>query len=135
MKPECLFCEILSKPVRMTGFRKIIESNDSFFAIRDNYPVSKYHTLLIPNRHVTDIFNLYGDETLSLFRILQRQKFLLKEIDDTITGFNVGFNSGCDAGQTIEHAHVHLIPRRKDDVDDPIGGIRNVFPGKGNYKL
>ena len=135
MKPECLFCEILSKPVRMTGFRKIIESNDSFFAIRDNYPVSKYHTLLIPNRHVTDIFNLYGDETLSLFRILQRQKFLLKEVDDTITGFNVGFNSGCDAGQTIEHAHVHLIPRRKDDVDDPIGGIRNVFPGKGNYKL
>ena len=135
MKPECLFCEILSKPVRMTGFRKIIESNDSFFAISDNYPVSKHHTLLIPNRHVTDIFNLYGDETLSLFRILQRQKFLLKEVDDTITGFNVGFNSGCDAGQTIEHAHVHLIPRRKDDVDDPIGGIRNVFPGKGNYKL
>jgi len=135
MKPECLFCEILNKPVRMTGFRKIVENNDSFFAIRDNYPVSKYHTLLIPNRHVTDIFDLYGDETLSLFRILQRQKFLLKEVDDTITGFNVGFNSGCDAGQTIEHAHVHLIPRRKDDVDDPIGGIRNVFPGKGNYKL
>tara|TARA_B100001245_G_C22894223_1_gene431300 strand:- start:6806 stop:7165 length:360 start_codon:yes stop_codon:yes gene_type:complete len=119
----------------MTGFRKIVESNDSFFAIRDNYPVSKYHTLLIPKRHVTDIFNLYGDETLSLFRLLQRQKITLKEADNTITGFNVGFNSGCDAGQTIEHAHVHLIPRRKDDVEDPIGGIRNVFPGKGNYKI
>ena len=132
---ECLFCKILSKPVRMTGFRKIVESNDSFFAIRDNYPVSKYHTLLIPKRHVTDIFNLYGDETLSLFRLLQRQKITLKEADTTITGFNVGFNSGCDAGQTIEHAHVHLIPRRKDDVEDPIGGIRNVFPGKGNYKI
>ncbi len=132
---ECLFCKILSKPVRMTGFRKIVESNDSFFAIRDNYPVSKYHTLLIPKRHVTDIFNLYGDETLSLFRLLQRQKITLKEADNTITGFNVGFNSGCDAGQTIEHAHVHLIPRRKDDVEDPIGGIRNVFPGKGNYKI
>ena len=132
---DCLFCKILIKPVKMTGFRKIVESNDSFFAIRDNYPVSKYHTLLIPKRHVTDIFNLYGDETLSLFRILQRQKFVLKEADNTITGFNVGFNSGCDAGQTIEHAHVHLIPRRKDDVEDPIGGIRNVFPGKGNYKI
>ena len=132
---ECLFCKILSKPVRMTGFRKIVESNDSFFAIRDNYPVSKYHTLLIPNRHIPDIFSLYGDETLSLFRILQRQKNKLMEADATITGFNVGFNSGCDAGQTIEHAHVHLIPRRKDDVDDPIGGVRNVFPGKGNYKL
>ena len=80
-------------------------------------------------------FNLYGDETLSLFRLLQRQKITLKEADNTITGFNVGFNSGCDAGQTIEHAHVHLIPRRKDDVEDPIGGIRNVFPGKGNYKI
>ena len=132
---DCLFCEILIKPVKMTGFRKIVESNDSFFAIRDNFPVSKYHTLLIPKRHVTDIFQLYGDETLSLFRILQTQKMILKDADNTITGFNVGFNSGCDAGQTIEHAHVHLIPRRKDDVDDPIGGIRNVFPGKGNYKL
>ena len=114
---------------------EIVERNDSIFAIRDNYPVSKYHTLLIPNRHVTDIFNLYGDETLSLFRLLQRQKLFLMDVDNTITGFNVGFNSGCDAGQTIDHAHVHLIPRRKDDVDDPIGGIRNVFPGKGNYKL
>ena len=132
---DCLFCKILIKPVKMTGFRKIVESNDSFFAIRDNFPVSKYHTLLIPKRHVTDIFQLYGDETLSLFRLLQRQKMILKDADSTITGFNVGFNSGYDAGQTIEHAHVHLIPRRKDDVDDPIGGIRNVFPGKGNYKL
>ena len=129
---ECLFCRIYHKPD--TGM-EIVERNDSIFAIRDNYPVSKYHTLLIPNRHVTDIFNLYGDETLSLFRLLQRQKLFLMDVDNTITGFNVGFNSGCDAGQTIDHAHVHLIPRRKDDVDDPIGGIRNVFPGKGNYKL
>lgn len=125
---DCLFCEIRDKP-------EIVEKNDTFFAIRDNYPVSKYHTLLIPNRHIADIFNLYGDEILSLFRILHRQKYKLMEADATITGFNVGINYGEDAGQTIEHAHVHLIPRRKDDVDDPIGGVRNVFPGKGNYKL
>jgi len=131
---NCPFCEIIGNPVWMTGFRRIVSKHDSFFVIRDNYPVSKYHTLIIPNRHVSDIFDLNGQELLMLHRVLAEQRMELVQLDNTITGFNVGFNSGKDAGQTIDHAHVHLIPRRKGDVKDPTGGIRNIFPDKGNYK-
>ena len=49
-------------------------------------------------------------------------------------GFNIGFNSGEAAGQTVMYPHVHLIPRRKGDVEDPVGGVRNTIPGKGNYR-
>lgn len=65
--------------------------------------------------------------------MLDRVKKHLSERDKTITGFNVGFNDGLDAGQTIFHCHIHVIPRRKKDVLDPTGGIRNIIPGKGIY--
>jgi diadenosine tetraphosphate (Ap4A) HIT family hydrolase len=118
----------------MTGFRRIVSKHDSFFVIRDGYPVTEGHTLIIPNKHTPDAFDLNGYELMELHRILAEQRLKLVQLDNTITGFNVGFNSGKDAGQTIDHAHVHLIPRRKGDVKDPTGGIRNIFPDKGNYK-
>lgn len=62
----------------------------------------------------------------------QVKKRLLQK-DKTISGFNVGFNAGKDAGQTIMHCHIHVIPRRKGDVLEPLGGIRNIIPGKGKY--
>lgn len=61
-------------------------------------------------------------------------KNTLTKLDDSITGFNIGINNGTDAGQTISHCHIHLIPRRKGDVDNPRGGIRHIIPGKGNYQ-
>lgn len=65
--------------------------------------------------------------------LVERLKTILAENDKTITGFNVGFNDGTDAGQTVFHCHIHIIPRRKGDVQDPTGGIRNVIAGKGRY--
>ncbi len=130
MKQLCPFCGSYPQVPALIKISK----DDTFFVIRDNYPVSKYHTLIIPNRHVSDIFDLNGQELLMLHRVLAEQRLELVQLDNTITGFNVGFNSGKDAGQTIDHAHVHLIPRRKGDVKDPTGGIRNIFPDKGNYK-
>ena len=134
MKQQCPFCEIIGNPVWMTGFRRIVSKHDSFFVIRDGYPVTEGHTLIIPNKHIPDAFDLNGYELMELHRILAEQRLELAEKDETITGFNVGFNSGVDAGQTVDHAHIHLIPRRKGDVEDPTGGIRNIFPDKGNYK-
>ena len=72
---------------------------------------------------------------LALIRILNKLKRHLLSNDESIEGFNIGFNSGAAAGQTVPHAHCHMIPRRWKDVEDPVGGIRNVIPGKGNYKL
>ena len=113
----------------MTGF------NDEFLAVRDQFPVTEGHTLIIPLRHINTPFDFYGDEMLALVRILKHQKRLLVSNDESIEGFNVGFNVGFAGGQTVPHAHCHLIPRRYGDVEDPVGGIRNVIPGKGNYRL
>jgi diadenosine tetraphosphate (Ap4A) HIT family hydrolase len=111
----------------------VISKNDLFFVIRDNYPVTKHHTLIIPIRHTSSVFDLNEHELIELHRILAEQRLSLIKLDDTITGFNVGFNSGVDAGQTINHAHVHLIPRRKGDMKDPAGGVRGVIPEKQKY--
>ena len=74
-------------------------------------------------------------KVLSLqFLILNNQKKELQELDDQITGFNVGVNIGKDAGQSIMHCHIHLIPRRKGDVEDPRGGVRGVIPSKQKYE-
>ena len=103
--------------------------------IRDTaYPVTKHHTLIITNRHISDYFGLKEEEVIELNEILNNQKRELKELDSKITGFNIGVNVGKDAGQSIMHCHVHLIPRRKGDVEDPRGGVRGVIPSKQKYE-
>ena len=134
MNENCPFCTLMYGPNQrrddiMTGF------NDEFLAGRDQFPVTEGHTLIIPLRHINTPFDFYGDEMLALVRILKHQKRLLVSNDESIEGFNVGFNVGFAGGQTVPHAHCHLIPRRYGDVEDPVGGIRNVIPGKGNYRL
>ena len=124
---ECIFCN--------KSNCKIILSTNYFFVIRDTvYPVTKNHTLIITNRHVSDYFDLKDEELSELNIILKNQKKELENLDNKITGFNVGVNIGKDAGQSIMHCHVHLIPRRKGDVDDPRGGVRGVIPSKQKYK-
>lgn len=103
------------------------------FAIFDKYPVTRNHTLIIPKRHVASLFNMTLKEIADCFSLLKVMKNTLSKLDPSITGFNVGVNVGKDAGQTVMHCHIHLIPRRKGDLDDPVGGIRNVIPGKGDY--
>ena len=126
-KEQCIFC-------KKTNY-KVIKSTKYFFIIRDTaYPVTKHHTLVIANRHVSDYFELKTEEIIELNEILSNQKKDLQELDNQITGFNVGVNVGKDAGQSIMHCHIHLIPRRKGDVEDPRGGVRGVIPSKQKYE-
>jgi diadenosine tetraphosphate (Ap4A) HIT family hydrolase len=124
---DCIFCNKTNC--------KVISSTKNFFIIRDTaYPVTKHHTLIITNRHVADFFELTKEEMSELDEILKNQKKELKDLDNEISGFNVGVNIGKDAGQSIMHCHLHLIPRRKGDVEDPRGGVRGVIPDKQKYK-
>ena len=122
---RCLFCN--------KAKQKIIDSNKLIFVVRDSYPVTKYLTLIIPHRHVSDFFDLSHDELSDLNKILKKQRQSLLNIDKEITGFNVGVNAGPDAGQSIMHCHIHLIPRRKGDTKNPRGGVRGVIPSKQKY--
>ena len=122
---ECLFCTIPKE--------RIIAENEYAYAIRDGYPVTKLHTLIIPKRHIDNYFDLKENELLGCDALLRSIKNAVQEKDTTVAGFNIGMNSGLVAGQTIFHCHIHLIPRREGDVEDPRGGVRHVIPGKGCY--
>ena len=114
---DCIFCS-------KTNCR-VISSTKHFFIIRDTaYPVTKHHTLIITHRHVNDFFDLTKDEMSDLNEVLKKQKKELKNLDKEISAFNVGVNIGKDAGQSIMHCHIHLIPRREGDVENPQGGVR-----------
>jgi ATP adenylyltransferase len=126
---DCLFCDI-----QMTGQDRIISENNLSYAIRDGFPVTEGHTLFIPKRHVLDYFGLVPAEVNAINRLIAEQKKLLQEKDSTIDGFNIGMNCGVTAGQTIFHCHVHLIPRRKGDVENARGGVRHIIAGKGYYE-
>ena len=102
---DCLFCSIEDQ-------RKVFE-NDLFFVIRDKFPVTELHSLIIPKRHIASYFDLNNDELNLVHEILKNQKGRMLEMDSSITGFNIGVNDGTDAGQTVMHCHIHLIPRRK----------------------
>ena len=124
---DCIFCNKTNC--------KVISSTNHFFIIRDTaYPVTKHHTLIITKRHIDDFFDLTKDEMSDLDVVLKAQKKELKRLDKEISAFNIGVNIGKDAGQSIMHCHIHLIPRRKGDVKDPRGGVRGVIPKKQKYK-
>lgn len=122
---SCVFCELPAL--------RIIAENELCVAIRDGFPVTPLHTLIIPKRHVADYFDLYQAELNAIHTMLAEQRRLIAAEDDTVTGFNMGVNAGSDAGQTIFHVHVHLIPRRAGDVEQPRGGVRAVIPEKQSY--
>ena len=122
---DCIFCSIPRD--------RVILENDLTFAIRDNYPVTRLHSLIIPKRHVVDYFSLTEDELLSCDTLLKEIKNSIQAEDESVKAFNIGINSGEAAGQTIFHCHIHLIPRRVGDVKNPRGGIRHLIPGKGDY--
>ena len=124
---NCIFC--------LKTNCKVIKTTNFFFIIRDTaYPVTKHHTLIITNRHVSSYFDLKKDEIKELDELIKEQKRELENLDNSISGFNIGTNVGRDAGQSIMHCHIHLIPRRKGDMEDPTGGVRGVIPSKQKYK-
>ena len=124
-KNNCIFC---SKEKL-----NIIYEDDVFYVIRDAYPVTKDHTLIILNEHNKTYFDLRDKDYVQLNNIIKFQKESLLEKDNSITGFNIGINQGETAGQTVMHLHIHLIPRRKGDIEDPRGGVRGVIPSKQKY--
>jgi diadenosine tetraphosphate (Ap4A) HIT family hydrolase len=111
---------------------EIVIENKYAFSISDRHPVSPGHSLIIPKKHVTNIFDLPADDYHACFDLVRAVRKHL-ERDHGPDGFNIGVNCGAVAGQTIAHAHVHLIPRYAGDVSKPRGGVRNVIPGKGDY--
>ena len=122
---KCIFCRYPDKDV-LTG-------NDYAFVIEDSHPVTKHHSLIIPRRHFSDFFEISGPELSAVFDLLKARKNEIMKNDPTVTGFNVGINSGVSSGQTIFHCHVHLIPRRSGDMENPKGGVRGVIPQKMHY--
>ncbi|MFM7309465.1 MAG: HIT domain-containing protein, partial [Flavobacteriales bacterium] len=120
----CVFCQ---------HDKKIIAENNLALAFYDKYPVTVGHTLIIPKRHFDSYFDITPAELNAIHQLIQQQRQLLLDSDTSITGFNIGINQGSDAGQTIFHLHVHLIPRRHGDMENPKGGVRHVIPEKGKY--
>ncbi len=121
----CPFCS-------MPGSR-IIDSVVGAFAIFDAYPASPGHTLIIPRRHVASAFELTVDEVTSVLHLIEAARERIDRMHKP-AGYNVGVNVGRDAGQTVMHVHIHVIPRYPGDVADPAGGIRHVIPGKGRWE-
>ena len=117
---ECLFCDPPTETAR--------SQNELSYATLDPSPVSTGHTLIIPRRHVVDYFDLYQPELNSIQQNLDYMRRALLDSDNSIIGFNVGFDSGSDAGQTVLHCCLHLVPRRRDDCDSHRGGLRDVIP-------
>lgn len=109
-----------------------VASNSLAFAIRDLYPVAPGHTLIVPHRLVATWFEATRDEKVAIIDLIEVVKETLQG-EFRPDGYNVGFNAGEAAGQTVMHLHVHVIPRYRGDVEDPRGGVRHVIPGKGNY--
>jgi ATP adenylyltransferase len=118
----CAFCELPEA--------RIVSSNRLAVVVRDLYPVTDGHTLIITKRHVIDFFDLYPVERSAIDALIAKEQVEIRRKDSAVAGFDVGVNAGAAAGQTVFHVHLHLIPRRTGDVADPRGGVRGVIPGR-----
>ncbi len=127
-EPGCLFCELPPE------IFEIVDENELCLALTDNYPVTEGHCLIVPRRHVRDYFDMNPAEVEAANRLMQRSRKRLRCEDPAISGFNIGTNAGKSAGQSVFHAHIHFIPRRDGDQEDPQGGVRKIFPEKAKYK-
>lgn len=109
-----------------------VAENSLAFAVKDRFPVFEGHTLVISRRRVATWFDATRDEQIAILDLIDVVKGLL-DAEFGPSGYNVGFNAGSAAGQTIDHLHVHVIPRYEGDLSDPAGGVRLVNPERGNY--
>lgn len=120
----CPFCDLNGSDILL--------SSEHAVAFYDRFPVNPGHVLVIPRRHEASFFDLTEEEQIDILRLLDKARALVAKIHSP-DGFNVGINDGASAGQTVFHAHVHLIPRYKGDVPQPRGGVRGVIPEKQRY--
>ena len=124
MTSPCPFCSLPAN-------RQLL-ANDRAIAIRDGFPVSPGHTLIVPRRHVGSFFEVTDDERADLMRLLMQARHDLDR-EFSPAGYNIGINDGKAAGQTVPHLHIHLIPRYDGDQPDPRGGVRRIFPERARY--
>jgi diadenosine tetraphosphate (Ap4A) HIT family hydrolase len=124
MPVQCPFCALPAS--------RVLHTSPHARAFRDAYPVSDGHTLVVPKRHIGTIFLLSPEELADLWLLVEEVRNALLLSHD-VHGFNIGVNDGEAAGQTVAHAHVHVIPRYAGDVADPRGGIRWVVPDRARY--
>ena len=121
----CIFCKIRKEELKF--------ENELAYSSADSYPVSIFHSLIVPKRHVQNYFELNKEEIQACNELILKTKEQILKQDSTVKGFNIGTNIGKTAGQTIMHCHIHLIPRREGDVENPQGGVRSVIPLKQHY--
>lgn len=122
---SCPFCHLPE--------HRVVLRNSLAVAFLDAYPVTKGHALVVPLRHVADMWGLTAEELHACHDLFEGLRRLITADDASVTGFNLGTNAGESAGQTVFHCHFHLIPRRVGDCSNPRGGVRHVFPDKANY--
>ena len=122
----CIFCK--------TRKEEILFENQLAYSSTDSYPVSKFHSLIVPKRHFKNYFELTPEEILACHELILKTKENILKKDRSVKGFNIGTNDGKVAGQSIMHCHIHLIPRRDGDVENPQGGVRSVIPKNQHYK-
>jgi len=122
---KCFFCGIDNK-------KRIIDGQLAFVLL-DGFPVTEHHSLIVPKRHFADFFDITKQELLEMNNLILLRKNEILEKDKTVEGFNIGINIGLAAGQSIFHLHVHLIPRRFGDIENPKGGVRGIIPEKRSY--
>ena len=118
-KLNCPFCSASIES-------KIIERLGTVVAIRDKHSVTKGHVLVLPIRHTLDFFSITSEEKKDADKLIRILRDRIEKSDSTVTGFNIGTNCGKSAGQTIMHAHIHLIPRRNGDTPNPKGDVRVI---------
>lgn len=121
---NCIFCNIEKE--------RIILSNKGFYIIKDNFPVSPGHLLIITQEHQENYFELSDQQKSELNNMILKAKEIV-ESEFNPDGYNIGMNCGLSAGQTVMHFHCHLIPRYTGDMKNPRGGVRHCIEGKGNY--
>lgn len=121
---SCIFCNL--------DRERIILDYGSVFSMYDKFPASPGHTLIVSRRHVETYFDTNPTEREYINKLIDNTKNLLDK-EYKPTGYNIGMNCGKDAGQTVMHFHLHIVPRYHGDTVNPRGGVRNVIPGKGDY--
>ena len=121
---KCIFCTLPDS--------RIIRANKHAIIIRDGFPISPGHTLIIPRRHVGSFFQITAEERTCLLELVDQSKKMVDE-EFSPDGYNIGINDGVSAGQTVPHLHIHLIPRYSGDREDPRGGVRWIIPEKADY--
>jgi diadenosine tetraphosphate (Ap4A) HIT family hydrolase len=119
---DCPFCEA----------SVAVMSNDLAYARYDKFPVSPGHVLIVPFRHIADFFDTTEEEKRAMLRLVQQLKPRL-DVEWHPDGYNVGINCGTAAGQSVPHVHLHMIPRYRGDMENPLGGVRGVIPDKQKY--